>query len=259
MHLILFNRGKTSKTGRMLRQLLGLKSNISLERGYIRPHQISTLIRWGSTELEDAPKTLNTRQAVALSSNKLKALEKMRDSSVNVPWFTTDRDLANSFCSGGKYVVGRTTYHQGGNNFVVTNSPSYDRASSHWLELINKISEWRVHVFKDEVIGVSRKTSEGVESRIRHKHAWNHTNGYRFIKCDIDLVQPRLKQIAISAVKSLGLDFGAVDIILSNGQESTSSGSRKYYVLEVNSAPSLEPNSTILRNYLDRIWRWLNE
>lgn len=265
MKTILFKRGKTGRTALALRKQLSVYSSRSLERGDLPPHRVSRCIRWGSTEYPNitAP-TLNSLDGVALASNKLKALHALKSAEVSVPWFTDKRGEAVAFFHnrGVAKLVGRTTYHQGGSNFNICDREGdvvRDNTSSHWLELIPIAKEYRVHVFQGEVIGVSRKTDEGVESRITNRYTRNHHNGWRFIRCDLNAVPERLKALGVEAVTTLGLDFGAVDVILSDGSESTanSPGSRKYYVLEVNSAPSIEVGSTIMSEYLRRFKQWL--
>ena len=55
--------------------------------------------------------------------------------------------------------------------------------------------------------------------------------------------------IAVNAVKALGLDFGAVDIIYNEKEN-------QYYVLEVNTAPGLE--GTTLIKYAERFSKLWN-
>jgi len=268
MKFIYFKNGRTAKTGRLLRKYLNLYSQRSLERGVIRPTTIAhKLIRWGNSDNygQTVGEELNSVEAIENASNKLRALTKLKEANISIPWFSTDKEEVYEHIRNSKpdircKVVGRPSSHQGGSNFNVLSdyqNLSIDYISSHWLELIDIHKEWRVHVFQGEVIGVSRKTDEGVEWRITNRYTRNHTNGWRFIKCDLYLVQDRLKELAVEAVNTLGLDFGAVDIILSEGTESTSRGSKKYYVLEVNSAPSIEEGSTVFYNYIERFKEWL--
>jgi glutathione synthase/RimK-type ligase-like ATP-grasp enzyme len=222
---------------------------------------VNKLIRWGCTDNREAYNELNGVEGINNASNKLRALQLLKDAEVSVPWFTYQNDNEDACTVGDKFpLVGRTTYHQGGSGFNICRSfyeKNDDYESTHWLELIDIFKEYRVHVFNGEAIGVSRKTDEGVEDRIINKYTRNHANGWRFIRCDMERVPQRLKQLGIEAVGALGLDFGAVDIILSKGTESTSGGNRRYYVLEVNSAPSMEVDSTIFAKYIDRMKQWL--
>jgi D-alanine-D-alanine ligase-like ATP-grasp enzyme len=55
-------------------------------------------------------------------------------------------------------------------------------------------------------------------------------------------IEEQVKQQAIAAVKALGLDFGAVDVIVNKK-------GTKAYVLEVNTAPGIE-SPTVLAAYV---------
>jgi glutathione synthase/RimK-type ligase-like ATP-grasp enzyme len=60
----------------------------------------------------------------------------------------------------------------------------------------------------------------------------NYATGYRFRKPRLRLNQDRL-DMSVAAVKSLGLDFGAVDLLVADDGSCA--------VLEVNTAPSCSP------------------
>jgi D-alanine-D-alanine ligase-like ATP-grasp enzyme len=60
----------------------------------------------------------------------------------------------------------------------------------------------------------------------------NHDNGFIFVRNDVK-APSSVEEQAVRAIKALGLDFGAVDIIWNDKQQ-------KAYVLEVNTAPGLE-------------------
>ena len=259
MDIITWAVGKTGKTGRLIRDSLHIRSQQSYRGG-----RINKLIRWGTTEAYDAYDVLNSSEAVQNSSNKMRTLKLLKQAGVSIPRCTSNKGKAERFLRNHptKKMVGRTTHHQGGSNFAIANNDwdiSQDGISTHWLELIPIHREYRVHVFRGEVIGVSRKTDEGVEERIVNRYTRNHANGWRFIRCDLDRVHPRLKEIGKEAVEIVGLDFGAVDVILSDGSETTSDGRRKYYVLEINSAPAMEPDSTVYTRYIEGMKEWLRE
>lgn len=254
MNYIYYSDGRTGLTGRKLVRELGISSQRSLQRDVRRASSVTSLIRWGvSQSFGENPKyELNTRDAIALAANKQRTLRHLQQAGIRVPELATNKNAAQEFLTAGHVLVGRPDYHQGGSDFRIIRNLSdlrNDTTSSHWTVLYDKSSEWRIHVFRGEVIGASKKISDGVEHRIRNQYARNHTNGWRFFKVDVNNLQDRIKELAVDAVAALGLDFGAVDIILS-------SNPRRYYVLEVNTAPSLEENSTIFNTYLDYFSEW---
>jgi D-alanine-D-alanine ligase-like ATP-grasp enzyme len=60
----------------------------------------------------------------------------------------------------------------------------------------------------------------------------NNANGFVYVREDVNPDQ-RAIDLAIAAVKVLGLDMGAVDLIFNEKQD-------KWFLLEVNTAPGLE-------------------
>lgn len=69
----------------------------------------------------------------------------------------------------------------------------------------------------------------------------NYSQGFRFRSPRYNPNQERL-DAAVKAVEALGLDFGAVDLLI--GED------RQTYVLEVNTAPSCSPLTA--RAYVDK-------
>lgn len=91
------------------------------------------------------------------------------------------------------------------------------------------------------VICVQQKRKESeAEQTADQKLIRNRSNGWVFTRNDIDpLPQDALTQ-AVNAVAALGLDFGAVDLVIGRDDELA-------YVLEVNTAPGLE--GTTVQDY----------
>jgi glutathione synthase/RimK-type ligase-like ATP-grasp enzyme len=109
--------------------------------------------------------------------------------------------------------------------------------------------EFRVHVVRGEVIDVQQKkarhTDEGVEV---NQTVRNLANGWVF--CREGVVAPDIVvDAAKGAVRTLGLDFGAVDI------KCNRQGTR-CAVLEVNTAPGLEGTSLDLYKNAIRRMVW---
>lgn len=114
--------------------------------------------------------------------------------------------------------------------------------------------EYRVHVMDEEVILYQKKsrrvdedgnvvTAEGEAADVRNLASnWVYRTG------NLKRLE-RVEQLAIDAIKSVGLTFGAVDIIMDEDGE--------VYVLEVNSAPGLG-NTETLEAYTNGFNKFLN-
>jgi glutathione synthase/RimK-type ligase-like ATP-grasp enzyme len=89
-------------------------------------------------------------------------------------------------------------------------------------------AEYRVHVLRGTIIDIQQKKRRNGSDR--GALVWNHGTGYVYCREGVECPD-NVKNTAILAVASLGLDFGAVDMILSKQDEAL--------VLEVNTAPGL--------------------
>lgn len=89
------------------------------------------------------------------------------------------------------------------------------KPATHFMEFIDAPREYRVHIFNGKSIRISEKA-----------HTAFHE--YTTVKPNHDVTHVR--KAAKQAVKALGLDFGAVDVLANDEQA---------WVLEVNTAPGL--------------------
>lgn len=194
-------------------------------------------INWGYGARSDA---LNNPEAIANAVNKRQALLTMRDAEVPTPtiWLPS---LYNPIYP----VVGRRDFHTRGRGFFICNNDDeymrtrrFNRPPTHYLELISDAQEFRVHVVNGNSIKISEKIGEGI---IRNYSRDDSTIVFRYPH---DFHHKRsLRRIAKEAVEALGLDFGAVDLLYKDGS---------FYVLEVNTAPSLtDESSDTLQRYVD--------
>lgn len=194
------------------------------------------IINWGNSKpphfkwLED---DLNKPHAIALASNKLETFREFRSHSfTNVPDWTTNPEEAQHWLDLGlKTYCRKLLSSHSGNGIVICNdgdtlvsAPLYTLHSKHK-------DEYRVHVFKGEVLDVQKKKKRNGFTRCS-TGIRNHSNGWVYARSDV-AIPDMLCSIAIQAVNLLGLDFGAVDIghrVIDN----------KFFVFEVNTAPGLE-------------------
>lgn len=189
------------------------------------------MIRWGnrgSPSLDNyCAKVLNSANAIKLASNKLESLYVMHEEGVNVTYASESFEEVLQEC--GYPILGRKFRHSKGTDIKLILQKRDVRAgdSDYFIPYIPTSREYRVHVVRDKVIRVQGKYLDYPVNTVSHIR--NHDSGYRFRTPRLRLRSERL-QAAVTAVSSLGLDFGAVDLIIAED------GS--YNVLEVNTAPS---------------------
>jgi glutathione synthase/RimK-type ligase-like ATP-grasp enzyme len=190
------------------------------------------VINWGSSQAPEfslaGVTLLNQPAAVGAASNKLKAFEKFKEAQIPTPEWTTDKAVAASW-DHTLFARTKLTGHSGEGIVVCPKGEDIVDAPLYTYYIF-KEREYRVHVVREAVIDVQRK----IKDPQRVPTSWkirSHENGFIFARNGVDSDEKRDK-IAVAAIKALGLDFGAVDMIADNFGN--------YYVLEVNTAPGLE-------------------
>jgi len=169
--------------------------------------------------------------------NKLVVYEMLKEAGIREPriFHKGEEIPADAFP-----LLARKKYHSQGRDIVYVHNQEQldelDRRDYDFLvEYINKTSEYRVHILGDEAFVSVKFNGEGDgDPIVRSKK-----NGWRQIEYDREW-KDELIELARSAISVLGYDFGAVDIIRKGS---------KLYVLEINSAPGLEPRK--LKLYSD--------
>lgn len=197
------------------------------------PRQYRMVINWGNGEALGGDRlglVLNKPDAVRTAVNKLTALTKLRDGGVRVPEFSTDKPTPTK----GVIWLARTVLGGSGGagikiirrNDEVPDAPLY-------VKYVPKTVEYRVHVIRGAVIfAQQKKRKTEAEQSADEKLVRNYDNGWVFCPVDLEDVSEEVRSVAINSVAALGLDFGAVDLIL--GRDDLMA-----YALEVNSAPGL--------------------
>jgi glutathione synthase/RimK-type ligase-like ATP-grasp enzyme len=217
----------TRPTGRELARALGIPSGMENRR------VISPMIRWGSAIEHRAETLLNPREAILRSSNKLVALRKMKEAGVRVP----DVLLVPNYLAERPNGVwlGRKCHGMQGRDIQVftPERPGELRGIDFFSRYIPNRREYRLHVFRDKVIRVQGKYLDHPEQHT-NQYIKNHEQGFRF-RAPRNQLRPERTEMAIKAVQAVGLDFGAVDVLI--GEDGLT------YVLEVNSAPACSPRT----------------
>ncbi len=236
-----------------LTTLLGLKVRRVRADGRYRAKQRSLLLNYGSSISPfwgQVGTWINKPSNCAQAGNKLSAFQLFKNHSIPTPDFTTDVAVAQRWIQDNATVVCRTVLNgHSGRGIVLVDTVDKLVQAPLYTKYKKKRKEFRVHVFKNQVIDVAEKRKRKIEHRPPDFDGYirNLANGWVF--CRDNVTKPAdLDGLAIAACNALGLDFGAVDIIWNERDN-------KCYVLEVNTAPGLQ--GTTLENYARAIYSWI--
>jgi len=230
------NRYGNSKSGRLLARALGIKM-LSLSTGTgsrFRGKYRDVVINWGNGKGNVGnARQINKLQNVQLASNKLHTLEALQAAGISTPRFSTDKSSFGPL----NILYGRSTLygHSGqgihlGISATLPNCPLY-------VQAIKKVAEYRGIVVGGKTVDFKKKKRKNDYEGEYGEHVWNHSSGYIFARNNFT-VPYGASNLCVDAVRALGLDFGAVDIIEDEAGV--------MYVLEVNTACGLEGQTTDL-------------
>lgn len=225
MKIYIFPYMKGSQSAKLLAEHLG-GVLIKLQGSKFKWNK--PVINWGNK----LPKGNCLNKNPGVATNKIKTFQLLKAGNVSHVPFTTDKEEAKKWVQAGKTVMARTKVaSQGGAGIVILNEHP-DTVAPLYTQYVKKKTEYRTHVVNGKVIHVQeKKKKHGVE----HSLIQSHDNGYVFGK-PVGEVPQAVLDAGIGAVKALGLDFGAVDVIWNQHQG-------KAFVLEVNTAPGLSPQT----------------
>lgn len=200
----------------------------------------NTVINWGCSDLplevRRAHCVINRETPVARAINKRHAFECMAQGGIGartVP-FTFNRDVALDWMADGATVFARTrTAGKDGEGLVVCRMNDPLPEARLYTKMIQAEREYRITVVRDRVVARQRKVRLDDFTGVFNDDVKTSSNGYGF-KWVTRGIPEDVEAQAIQAITDLELDFGGVDVIW-DGQQA--------YVLEVNTAPELTPNS----------------
>lgn len=169
------------------------------------------------------------------------------------PDYTTKIGEANVWLAHGHIVVERHVLNGHSGEGIRLVDPAQGDDLQHaplYVKYVAKKQEYRIHVCGGVAVDIQRKArrkdvaDEDINWRIR-----NHSNGFIFARNEDGVVPPDVITQAVRAVNSLGLAFGAVDVIFNDKLQQA-------FVLEVNTAPGL--SGATLDGYVSRFQDYLN-
>lgn len=194
--------------------------------------QYKLVINWGNPQrLSDnhGARILNHPNKVSNAINKATALQIMHDAGVRVPTFsaTIPQDR------GGVWLARTTLTGSGGAGIKVVRKGTEFPAAPLYVRYVPKLVEARVHVVNGRAVFLQLKLRDSDAQQTEdQKLIRNYDNGWIFAPRPLDTLKQDALEEAVKAVAALGLDFGAVDLIIGKKDD-------KAYVLEVNTAPGL--------------------
>ena len=221
-----------SAGGLALKDALGVQQ-ILHEGSQFKGDKETVVINWGRGDTFenkeiDKCKIINHPLAISLAINKTSFLQAASQVSRTVP-FTTSKWLAKTWAALGHTIYCRMTvngYEGKGIEIVkgldLPSAPLYTQA-------VKSEREYRVHVMDGKAIVVHRKVAKERYDADLKQDIRNTDNGWVFRKV-IQYPQDIVDR-AIPAVKAVGLDFAAVDVLWDG---------EKAWLLEANTAPGID-------------------
>ena len=235
--IVIYPYKMKSEASILLRDALDVFS-VYPDRKYA-PDSNSLVVNWGNGNIPkwdgDHFVFLNRPEKVMNSINKRTSFKLFRKGKVRIPKYTIDMELANQWLDDGDWVVCRQELEgKDGSGLVLAKTEKELVSAKLYTKYIPILKEFRSYVFMDDYLDTlekKRKTIKDADPDIR-------TEGRNWVFCqNPEWIPPGIQEQSILAVKSLGLDFGGVDVIWGKDE--------KCHVLEVNTAPGIYGTSVV--------------
>jgi len=252
---------RASNTARELAIRLNCRRLYSSANRGLRRNDGALVVNYGTSHspnfsLGNKSAVLNPPEVVKRAISKRVAYEAFKSHGVPTLDFTVQRDVATKWLQDGCGVLCRRDGLSGGKgiNFVPKGSQDCPNAD-FYTKYFAKTHEYRAHVVNGKLIDLTQKKlqnghakgdSENSVSRIVRSldNGWIHAHEF-----DVSsTARKAIEHAAVSAIQSLGLDFGAVDILVKYPKGGITAP--VLAVCEVNTAPGLG-NEVTLNAYVE--------
>lgn len=184
------------------------------------------------------------------SVDKLTQYQWFQDNEIPALDFTESDKTANDWLADGHVVFGRKYLNASCGKGIVIWSPEdleHLNPGPHSCPVYTKYKkkkrEFRVHVFKDQVVAVTEKKRRKEFNGERDTKIRNLANGYVFVQT-VENEPEGLRELALRAAAVSSSDFRGVDVGYNQLKD-------ELFIIEVNSAPGIQ--GTNLNKYLEAI------
>ena len=207
------------------------------------------VVRWGCTSTlgGNVKAVINPTKHIHRVADKVGCRKLLQEAGVSVPKtiFRDNGVIPGDLFDDGKILIGRrATHSQGRHMKVITTMEELfeDKTSAYWSEYIPKEKEYRVYCGFGRVLAVAEKIAED-----KTQIAWNHAQGGSIFHNVKWKDWPReMCMEALRAQKACKIDFTGIDMMVLGDD---------YYVLELNSAPSL--TSVYRQKIFAKFYTWI--
>jgi glutathione synthase/RimK-type ligase-like ATP-grasp enzyme len=227
-----------SESARLLAEALDVP-RIKHRGSRFRGSRAKTVINWGTEHLPDAVslcRIINNVGSVHTARCKMRTFAALKAAgNIRIPEYTNNRQVARGWLRDGDVCIRHsTTGHEGYGLKIVSQGDleafDRERVAPLYTKYVKKKDEYRVHVIGDTTY-TQRKLRKNDAPADGDRKVRNTANGYVFsgrFEPPADVVAQ-----AVSAVKAVGLDFAAVDVVWNRHYQQA-------WVLELNTAPGIE-------------------
>lgn len=206
----------------------------------------NAVVCWGAGYSGNLP-SLNGKTG---SMDKYQQFVAMRGAGVPTPLFFPGNVSTEAVRSYP--LLARKKHHHGGTDIMLIlqkEDLALRRAAGaeFFVQYIPRMCEYRVWIYRRRHLGTYQKVLRHPEQYT--KVGCNFDNGFAFDLARIETVPRAAIDASMAAVDSLGLDFGAVDVLMGTDH--------KAYVLEVNTAPGVEGPRQGFAGLVNHVVRWV--
>lgn len=256
--MIIIRRIGVSEGARALKDALnaaGIRTILSDRGSFERPNR--TIINWGAGHhggvvFNVRNKWLNKPEAINIARNKLSTFQQLEEVDVRIPkWWNQKAEV--EWARKDSIILERHTLTgESGAGIAVKRYGEELSSAPLYVEYIRKEHEYRVHVFNGKAVAIQQKRRESDSEQTKDQALLrNRDNGWVFCVQDIDSTRASaVSALAVQSVAAVGLDFGAVDIIVASRDGLP-------YTLEINTKPGLS-SPTVLAGYVAGIRELVN-